>query len=100
MSEIVKEKTIMDEVREKYIRFVSDSLMMSEYEKRQLYLADKELHLKEQKELSREEGRKAGIKEGIKENQIEVAKKLKSKNMNIDLIVELTGLSIDEIEKL
>ena len=92
MSDIVKEKTIMDEVREKYIQFIADSVMMSEYEKRQLYLADQRLHLEEQKELSKQKG--------ILEKQIDVAKRLKSKNMDINFISEVTGLSVEEIEKL
>ena len=96
MSDIVKEKTIMDEVREKYIQFIADSVMMSEYEKRQLYLADQRLHLEEQKELSKEEGRL----EGALEERFALAKKLKSKDMSVNFIVELTGLSIEEIEKL
>ncbi|MBW5395211.1 ATPase, partial [Brachyspira hampsonii] len=41
-----------------------------------------------------------GIKEGIKENQLLTAKNMKNKNMEINLISELTGLSIEEIEKL
>ena len=100
MSDIVKEKTIMDEVREKYIQFIADSVMMSEYEKRQIYLADQRLHLEEQKELSKEEGMRKGIQKGILEKQIDVAKRLKSKNMDINFISEITGLSAEEIEKL
>ncbi len=88
MSDIVKEKTIMDEVREKYIQFIADSVMMSEYEKRQLYLADQRLHLEEQKELSKEEAKK------------DIAKILKLKNMDVVFISEVTGLSVEEIEKL
>ncbi|MBW5411239.1 ATPase, partial [Brachyspira hampsonii] len=38
--------------------------------------------------------------EGIKENQILTAKNMKNKNMDINLISELTGLSIEEVEKL
>ncbi|OEJ13401.1 hypothetical protein BFL38_01250 [Brachyspira hampsonii] len=41
-----------------------------------------------------------GIKEGIKENQLLTARNMKNKNMEVNIISELTGLSIEEIEKL
>ena len=43
---------------------------------------------------AREEGRSAGIIEGMQE----VAKKMKEKNMPLETIIELTGLSKEEIE--
>lgn len=39
-------------------------------------------------------------REGERKKQLEVAKKMKSKNMDIDTIIELTGLSKEEIVKL
>ena len=56
----------------------------------------------------REDGFDKGIKEGIakgklegiKEGQISMAKSMKTKNLDINLISEITGLTIDEIEKL
>ena len=47
-----------------------------------------------------EEGVKRGKKEGKNEKAIEIAKKLLLKNMNTKEISEITGLSIEEIEKL
>ena len=44
--------------------------------------------------------RREGESIGKKKNQLEVAKKMKSKNMDIDTIIELTGLSKEEIVKL
>ena len=50
------------------------------------------------------EGREEGIKEGIIEGEankaIEIAKKLKGKNINIETISETTGLTKEEIEKI
>lgn len=48
----------------------------------------------------KELGIELGRKEGIKENQIEVAKKMKEKNIDIDIIEEITKLTKEEIEKL
>ena len=46
------------------------------------------------------EGKAKGLSEGEKKKQLEIAKKMKSKNIPIDEIMELTELSKDEIEKL
>ena len=50
------------------------------------------------------EGKKEGIKEGVtegrKKERIENAKKMKEKNIPIETIVEITGLTKEEIEKL
>ena len=46
------------------------------------------------------EGKAEGLSEGKKKKQLEIAKKMKSKNISIDEIIELTELSKDEIEKL
>ena len=88
MSEIVKEKPIMEEAQKRYNNFIKSRLMMSEYEKKEIYLYDKQVMLEDKR------------KEGIKEGQISMAKIMKSKNMDINLISEITGLSIDEIRKL
>lgn len=45
-------------------------------------------------------GKEAGIKEGEKKKQLEVAKKMKTKNMDINTIIEITELTKEEIEKL
>ena len=108
MSEIVKEKPIMEEAHKRYNNFIRSRLMMSEYEKKEIYQYDKQIMLKDE----RREGIKEGIKkgklegikegklEGIKEGQISMAKSMKTKNLDINLISEITGLSIDEIKKL
>ncbi len=96
MSEIVKEKPIMEEVQKKYNNFIKSRLMMMEYEKKEAYLYGNQIMLDEERRLGREEG----MEKGIKETQISMAKNMKNKNMDISLISELTGLSIEEVEKL
>ncbi len=124
MSEIVKEKPIMEEVQKKYNNFVKSRLMMMEYEKKEAYLygnqimldeerrlgieegikKGKEEGIKEGKEEGIKEGKEEGIKEGIEQGEINKAKSiaLKLKNMNMDNkeIVKITGLSLEDIEKL
>ncbi|MDR2232032.1 MAG: Rpn family recombination-promoting nuclease/putative transposase [Tannerella sp.] len=46
------------------------------------------------------EGKKEGLKEGLKEGKKEVAKTALSKGIDTQTIAEITGLSIEEIEKL
>ena len=41
-----------------------------------------------------------GIKEGISQRNIEIAKKLLKKNVDINIISETTGLSLEEIDTL
>ena len=47
-----------------------------------------------------EQGIEQGIQQGVKQTKLDIAKKLLSKNMPIENIVELTGLTKEEIEKL
>ncbi|MEI0526002.1 Rpn family recombination-promoting nuclease/putative transposase [Brachyspira murdochii] len=100
MSEIVKEKPIMEEVQKKYNNFVKSRLMMMEYEKKEAYLYGNQIMLDEERRLGIEEG----IKEGIEQGEINKAKSiaLKLKNMNMDNkeIAKITGLSLEDIEKL
>ena len=92
MSEIVKEKPIMEEAHKRYNNFIRSRLMMSEYEKKEIYQYDKQITL--------EEKRQEGIKEGRLAEQISMATAMKKENIDIETIKRITGLTIKEIEKL
>lgn len=47
-----------------------------------------------------EQGMDQGVKQGTKIREIEIAQKMLNKNIEIELIVEITGLTKEEIEKL
>lgn len=47
-----------------------------------------------------EQGIEQGIKQGIKQNNIDVAKKMLDKKLDITTIEEITGLTKEEIMKL
>ncbi|MEI0671073.1 Rpn family recombination-promoting nuclease/putative transposase, partial [Brachyspira pulli] len=96
MSEIVKEKPIMEEVQKKYNNFVKSKLMMMEYEKKEAYLYGNQIMLDEERRLGREEGRE----EGEKNKAISIAKSLKKAGLDSKFISENTGLSIEEIKNL
>ena len=66
--------------------------MMNEYDKREAYLYGNQIMLEEERRL--------GIEQGEKNKAISMAKNMKARDMDIKLISELTGLSIEEIEKL
>ena len=79
--ELKEENQIMSKVIEEYKRFTSDDKMMQAYADREVFLVVQKMM------LSRE--RKDGIEEGIKKE-----------NINIELIKKITGLNIDEINRL
>ena len=96
MSEIVKEKPIMEEAHKRYNNFIRSRLMMSEYEKKELYQYDKKIALADERRI----GMRQGIKKGIKENSYAIAIAMKKDGADINLISKYTGLSIDEVRKL
>ena len=59
-------------------------------------------YLEEQSALAtaRNNGEKRGLEEGQKQKQIEIAKKMIEKNIPIEEIIDLTGLTKEEIEKI
>ncbi|AEM22640.1 hypothetical protein Bint_2024 [Brachyspira intermedia PWS/A] len=67
MSEIVKEKPIMEEVQKKYNNFIKSRLMMMEYEKKEAYLHGNQIMLDEERRLGIEQGMEKGIEQGRKE---------------------------------
>ena len=74
--------------------------MMNEYDKRQAYLYGNQIMLEEERRLGIEEGIRLGIEKGEKNKSILIAGEMKKENMSLELISRLTGLSIEEIEKL
>lgn len=51
-------------------------------------------------EYAENKGLERGIEKGEKNKQLEIAKKMKDKNIPTDEIIEITGLTKEEIEKL
>ena len=90
MSEIVKEKPIMEEVQKKYNNFVKSKLMMMEYEKKEAYLYGNQIMLDEERRLGKEEG----IEQGEINKAKDIALNLKNMNMSNEDISKITGLSL------
>ena len=88
MSELVKEKPVMEEVQKRYNNFIKDRLMMNEYDKREAYLYGNQIMLEEERRLGIEEGIKQGMEKGKKEQQISIARNLKKSGIDIKIIKE------------
>ena len=115
-NELKEANPIMTKAIEEYKRFTSDDKLMRAYAARDAFLVGQKMMLsRERKEGIKEgiekgmkEGIEKGIKEGIKEGiekgklaeQISIAKSMKVENIDIETIKRITGLTLEEIEKL
>ena len=107
-NELKEANPIMTKAIEEYKRFTSDDKLMRAYAARDAFLVGQKMMLSREREEGIKEGIKEGIEkgikkgklEGLKEGQISMAKAMKNKNMDINLISEITGLSIKEVRKL
>ena len=97
MSQLLKEDTIFEKAMKKYNYFTDNEDLLNEYDKREAYLVYQHSLMRDFKEEGFEEGIEKGIEKGRHAEQISMAKAMKSKNMDISLISEITGLSIEEI---
>ena len=86
----------MTKAIEEYKRFTSDDKLMRAYAARDAFLVGQKMMLSRE----RKEGIEEGIKKGRLAEQISMAKAMKNKNMDINLISEITGLSIEEVRNL
>ena len=104
MSNLIKENTIFEEVEKKCRTFVNNTPVMDKYKKREIdaYFFDRsiELDLKKAKEEGITEGIEQGIEQGEKNKAISIARNFKKSGIDIKIISENTGLSIEEIKKL
>ena len=98
----------MPKVINKYERFISSEDEVQVYNARDAFLYGQTLMLKREREEGLQEGRIAGIEEGRREGieegrrkeQIAIARSFKNAGIDIKIISENTGLSIEEVSKL
>lgn len=69
-------------------------------ELREKAIRDEVTNINSAKKEGIREGEKIGLKKGITSRSIEIAKKMKNKGIDINIIVEMTDLTKEEIEKL
>ena len=87
---------IKDEIKETNdaLNVYEDIMSWYDYDKDQENIRKSEINRAEKK------GIEQGLKQGIQKEKLESAKKMKKKNIDLNTISEITGLSIDEIKKL
>ena len=89
----------------KQARTVLEKISQDKHER---YLAElREKHIMDQKAIrdagyikGKNAGIAEGISEGMKKKQLEIAKKMKEKNIEISIIKEITGLTKEEVENI
>ena len=94
----------MPKVIKRYERFISSEDEMQVYNARDAFLYGQTLMLKREREEGIQEGLERGIEKGIqegrREEQIAIARSLKNAGIDIKIISDNTGLSIEEVSKL
>ncbi len=103
-----KNEAIKDNFKSKHIKKVEKKLNIlkmnkeerKRYERYMENLAREIDIIESEREDAREEAIALGKAEGKMEEKIETAKKMKSKGLNIEFIMEMTGLSREEIDNL
>ena len=98
--ELKEINNIMPKVIDKYERFISSEKEMEVYNARDAFLYGQTVMLKREREEGLKEGIEQGIERGKKEQQISIARNFKNSGIDIKVISENTGLSIEEVEKL
>ena len=101
---------IMKQVEERYISFEASKMAYRDIKnsvdtaKREGIAEGKEIGMKEGMEKGREEGRAEGIEEGraegMSQRSLEIARKMLAKGMDEASIMDMTGLTSEEIKLL
>ena len=100
IEEISKGDYVMEEVKKKLVDLTEDANFIGLYDKEEADRRELYDRTRYAEKLGREKGLEEGLKEGQKSEQLKIAKKMKDEHMDLDTIVRITGLSMEEIEKL
>ena len=124
MKTLLKEDTVFELVKEKSESFLCDNPLIDTYKRKEIdeyfnkRMLDYEIKnainkgiqegmekgiekgIQEGMEKGIEKGIQEGMEKGIEQGKIEIAKNLKKSGIDIKIISDNTGLSIEQIEKL
>ena len=95
----MKESKEIKEAKEKWRKITADEKIRDRALRLEIAELDRNTELKYARKEGLEEGMKEGMKEGIKEGEKNIIKKMKEKNLTDEEIMELTGLSLEEINE-
>ena len=102
LKEVSEGDDVMDKVNEKICKLSDDEILQGIYVKEEMDSWMKKVDLKYAKEEGIKEGKKEGLKEGLlkgkKEANMETARKLLKKGMEIKDIIDITGITEKQIE--
>ena len=96
----------MKQVEERYISFEASKMAYRDIKnsvataKREGIAEGKEIGMKEGMEKGREEGRAEGRAEGMNLRSLEIARKMLAKGMDDASVMDMTGLTAEEIKLL
>ena len=91
---------IPDTLREAIFEKAFETAEIARFTPEQLRSYEESLNVFRDLKNSLDTAMEDGIKKGIEKEKLEVAKKAKQKGLPVDIIVQLTGLSAEEIDKL
>ena len=97
---------IMKQVEERYISFETSKMAYRDIKnsvdtaKREGIAEGKEIGMKEGMEKGMEKGREEGRAEGMNLRSLEIARKMLAKGMDEASIMDMTGLTVEEIKML
>ena len=89
-----------DEKIKLYEELMEDKDFLHEMNKREQADLKYEGEIAYAKDEGKKEGIEEGIEKGIKQTELNVAKRMKNSNFSFDDIAKITGLSLEEIEKI
>ena len=96
----------MKQVEERYISFEASKMAYRDIKnsvdtaKREGIAEGKEIGMKEGMEKGREEGRAEGRAEGMSLRSLEIARKMLAKGMDEASVMDMTGLTAEEIKQM
>ncbi len=96
VTKIMEENENIKEAKEELDRISQDDVLRRMAFKAELERMDNEQMMYE----ARRDGKKEGIEQGAKEKELQIAKNMLKKGMNVSDIIEITGLTKEEVEKL
>ncbi len=105
---LIKEDTILQKAHEQYEKFCSDEQLRDLYLRREMYQRDKlsAIEYAEQRGIEKgieqgiEQGIEKGIEKGMREKALLDARKMRLSGLALELISDITGLSVEEIKSL
>ena len=90
------EEDKVQRLMEAVINMSNDDFILHEWQKEKMDALVKYNEI----EAAKEEGKNLGIEEGIQSRNIQIAKKMLTKKMDIEDISEITGLTKEDIQKI